>query len=90
MMFLITLLLFLALGAEAWNVTTDGFLHSIGTNQDATILGATTRIVGGTMASKARYPYFTGIFAISASNSSLYSFCGGSLIRDDCVVTAGT
>jgi len=88
MMFLITLLLFLALGAEAWNVTTDGFLHSIGTNQDATILEATTRIVGGTMASKARYPYFTGIFAISASNSSVYSFCGGSLIRDDCVVTA--
>jgi hypothetical protein len=50
------------------------------TNKD----GMTTRIIGGNMANKTRYPYFAALLDL---NSTV--FCGGSLIRPSVVVTAG-
>ena len=50
-----------------------------------------TRIVGGIVASTKRYPYFTVLFRQTEENGTdfLRFTCGGSLIRDYVVVTAG-
>jgi hypothetical protein len=91
LLFLVTLSLFApaAVVVTAFEVTPDkaGFLDGVGgiktkesstTNKD----GATTRIVGGDMADKTRYPYYAALFRD-------YTICGGSLIRPNVVVTAG-
>ena len=52
---------------------------------------ASTRIVNGNLANKTRYPYYTALFrTLSFINDVTYFSCGGSLIRQDVVVTAGT
>jgi Trypsin len=51
---------------------------------------ATTRIVGGDVANESRYPYYTALFDfIPAVGGLVYHGCGGSLVRDDVVITAG-
>ena len=72
-----------------------GFLAGVFTNE---VLGSTaapaetvsTRIVGGTAAITSRYPYFTRFQETSIDTPGLVLSCGGSLIRDNCVMTAGT
>ena len=46
------------------------------------------RIVGGTVANAIRFPYYTALFRVI--NDGVRKFtCGGSLIRNNVVVTAG-
>jgi secreted trypsin-like serine protease len=44
------------------------------------------RIIGGTVANAKRYPYYTYLSVSYQSGSS--SFCGGSLVNSDVVLTA--
>jgi hypothetical protein len=96
LLFLITLSSFApaAVMVTAFEVTPDkaGFLDGAGqiktkesgtTNED----GATTRIVGGDMADKTRYPYYAALFGGEYSSAGF--FCGGFLIRPNVVITAG-
>jgi secreted trypsin-like serine protease len=78
------------------DVTTDktGFFDSADvlsyTATVATNSAATTRIVNGDLANKTRYPYYTALFRSTRFNSNITFFtCGGSLIQNDVVVTAG-
>jgi hypothetical protein len=70
-----------------------GFLDGSGgikEKESTTENGATTRIVGGDIANKTRFPYFTALFRGDNDTFDKDSlFCGGSLIRPDVVITAG-
>jgi hypothetical protein len=71
-----------------------GFLDGAGGINDSSTdadHSATTRIVGGDVANKSRYPYYTALFDFIPAVGGFVYFqgCGGSLIRDDVVITAG-
>lgn len=65
-----------------------GFLDGAGGMEGSPKDGATTRIVGGDMADKTRYPYYTALFRGRYNDKGRFK-CGGSLIREDVVLTAG-
>jgi len=90
--FLAVVILVVLHTGTAVNVDTNsGFLDVvIGANDDITRRtninsNSILRIVGGATASKTRFPYFTAIFENNTVDSF---FCGGSLIRDNVVITA--
>ena len=91
--FLAVVILVVLHTGTAVNVDTNsGFLDVvIGANDDITRRtninsNSILRIVGGATASKTRFPYFTALFDFDNGGSF---FCGGSLIRDNVVITAG-
>jgi len=90
--FLAVVILVVLHTGTAVNVDTNsGFLDVvIGANDDITRRtninsNSILRIVGGATANKTRFPYFTALFDFDNGGSF---FCGGSLIRDNVVITA--
>lgn len=65
-----------------------GFLDGVGGSKESnTEDGATTRIVGGVLANKTRYPFYTALF--ENFTDEFFFVCGGALIRPNVVITAG-
>ena len=73
-----------------------GISHNNNNNNNNSIINSHgipfTRIAGGNVALKNRYPYYTALFRQTDESGTDYLkfTCGGSLIRDDVVITAGT
>ncbi len=82
-LFLASILLFSIYGEQYNTAASESNASSTSSSISASLLGASTRIIGGFETDDARYPY-----AVSLEYFGEH-FCGGSLIAPDVVITAG-
>jgi trypsin len=60
--------------------------NGVSTKLESSVRGLNNRIIGGTPANPTRYPYFT--YLRRFFQSGIISFCGGSLVNPDVILTA--
>jgi len=74
--------------ARNWSTDAASDLHDF-ENKAGAYNGNAARIVGGNIVKNTtRFPYFSALYLVNSWSGNPFSYCGASLIRKDCVVTA--